>query len=158
MRFFLIGVVLILCGCSPEKKHSYIKNEFPSVTKFYSVFPGAVSKIGWFSGIGSPKSWISKAIVYDRYLIRLNLHYEDGVFENPVQDGASVIVIEEINENVLLTTDGSLKSFSGTRLGSMPEEKFLEIESIDEIFKFIGNRPNKDTPIMNIQLLLNYWD
>lgn len=153
---FLVMINLVGCGIS-ERDSNYILTEFKSVKKFHSIFPDSNSKFGSFKGIGGGKSWVSRSIVYERYIIDLVIDLDLG--KKPlVPLSEPVVIIKEVKRDLLIGENGKVRSIKVIRIGSVKEQDFLGMKSLSELFEMIDIVPIKDTPIENIDFMKTYWD
>ena len=160
MKRFICLVLILLCvSCSivTDETYDYVKTEFAIVDKFHSMFPEAVSKIANFQGIGSPKSWMSVEIVYDRYIVCCYGYVELMKDHTAIPLDSFYVSVSEVIADIELHPNGRVRSYHRKGIGVIKESDFMKLESIDDLFDKVGTIPITNRPVKNIGFVKTNW-
>lgn len=153
----LLIQLCVSCSSVTDETYDYVKTEFRIVQHYHSLFPEAVSKIANFQGIGSPKSWMSVDIVYDRYIVCCYGYVELMKNHTAVPLDSFSVSVYEVIADIELHPDGKTRIYHRKGIGVIKESDFIKLESIDDLFNKVGTIPITNRPVNSIGFVKTHW-
>ena len=130
--------------------------KFPDAQKFDRLFTKNHHSVGLYNGPGGSRVWMSKGLVYDRYIVEMSFDVKKGVTGKLSKIEDVMVVIHEH----FYTADGPSSDRwrihnPGTKLS---EDQWRSANSIEDIFRLSGIEPIKDQPISELlELSPEHW-
>ncbi|MDD4350231.1 MAG: hypothetical protein PHF70_14070, partial [Opitutales bacterium] len=107
--------------------------------------------------IGSPESWMSVEIVYDRYIVCCYGYIELMKNHTAVPLDSFSVSVYEVIADIELHPDGRVRSYQRKGIGVIKESDFMKLESIDDLFDKAGTIPITNRPVKNIGFVKTHW-
>lgn len=158
LHFFVYLAFLTSCSYSPSTIEDATL-DIEVLQKFHAWFPDSKCKIKRYGGIGAPNAWKSRAILHERYELCCYFEIENhSIFNNKIRKTKSAyLYLNEVIEGIKLDEKGSLLHLSRKSMGTITEEDFLGMNSIDEMFAKMNVVLRENEPVDNIDFLNSYW-